>query len=340
MEVRSGGIVASGTARLASGFPVLAVVGLLFGPGRVRVKDDAYHKEMMIRKGQEGLVMIRLRNDKTTGRGWIYEDEGWLINEDEEEEEEEDNEDEEEEEEDNEVEEEEEEEEEETTGGPTIVRGFRFVQSDRPEKLVTVSLCSFKLTYSAERIARDLTDLQVPEEEQPKIIAKVFRLIDKQDVVPLQTIEVNMEDFTAHLKRRHRVVPSRISETKVNYIPATKSSIDGLEKVRLLDLQGLLKKGAAANDTTSLFCVICTEGFFNVDGQGHDHVDDDQSPLLARMPCKHLYHGDCIVQWLERSHLCPLCRYPMPTMPRCPTPTTRNALQMLIDNYTDDMDQD
>ncbi|KAM1250937.1 hypothetical protein ACFX1T_033482 [Malus domestica] len=330
MEVRCGGIVASGTARLASGFPMLAVVGLLFGPGRVWVNDDAYHKEMMIKKGQEGLVMIRLRNYKTAGRGWMNDDEGWPINEDEE-----DNEDEEEE--DN---EDEEEEEEETTRGPPTVRGFRFVQSDRPEKLVTVSLCSFKLTYSAERIARDLTDLQVPEEEQPNIIAKVFRLIDEQDVVPFQTIEVDMEDFTAHVRRGHPVVRSRISETKVKYIPATKSSIDGLEKVRLLDLQGLLKKGAAANDTTSLFCVICMEGFFNVDGQGHDHVDDDQSPLLARMPCKHLYHGDCIVQWLERSHLCPLCRYPMPTTPRYPMQTTRNALQMLIDNYTDDMDQD
>ncbi|GMY20636.1 RING-H2 finger protein ATL16-like [Fagus crenata] len=35
---------------------------------------------------------------------------------------------------------------------------------------------------------------------------------------------------------------------------------------------------------------------------------------LARMPYSYVYHEDCIVQWLETSHFCPLCRYTMPHM--------------------------
>ena len=71
-------------------------------------------------------------------------------------------------------------------------------------------------------------------------------------------------------------------------IPATKCSIKALEKVRFQ--QGL---------NSIQECVICMEEF---------HTGSE----VTRMPCSHIYHGDCIVRWLETSHICPLCRYPMP----------------------------
>ncbi|KAK4567175.1 hypothetical protein RGQ29_003128 [Quercus rubra] len=71
--------------------------------------------------------------------------------------------------------------------------------------------------------------------------------------------------------------------------PATKSSIAALKKVKI-----------DGSCTSSDPCSICLNDFC------------DGSEVMV-MPCLHLYHKDCIVRWLETSHLCPLCRYPMPT---------------------------
>ena len=30
------------------------------------------------------------------------------------------------------------------------------------------------------------------------------------------------------------------------------------------------------------------------------------------LPCSHLYHGNCIVEWLQRSNVCPLCWLKLP----------------------------
>ena len=43
-------------------------------------------------------------------------------------------------------------------------------------------------------------------------------------------------------------------------------------------------------------CVICFENFKRVD-------------IIKELPCKHIYHKDCILKWLNDSNLCPLCKY-------------------------------
>ncbi|XVE55303.1 hypothetical protein DITRI_Ditri03aG0148100 [Diplodiscus trichospermus] len=75
-----------------------------------------------------------------------------------------------------------------------------------------------------------------------------------------------------------------VDDEQLRFVPANKSAIEALENV-----SGLSDK-----------CVICLE---NIDKEA------------KCMPCKHVYHGDCIAKWLEKSHLCPSCRYAMPTYP-------------------------
>ena len=37
--------------------------------------------------------------------------------------------------------------------------------------------------------------------------------------------------------------------------------------------------------------------------------------LLLRIPCNHIFHGNCIKPWLERSGTCPVCRYQLVEQP-------------------------
>lgn len=71
-------------------------------------------------------------------------------------------------------------------------------------------------------------------------------------------------------------------------MPASKKSIQGLQKVRM----EISEKPAT--------CPVCFE-------------DVLVGSEVRRLPCFHCYHGECIVKWLQNSKFCPLCRFEMPS---------------------------
>lgn len=72
------------------------------------------------------------------------------------------------------------------------------------------------------------------------------------------------------------------AEMGYGMIPASKSSIEKLDQV--------LHMSGTEN------CTICLERL-------------PIGMLVTRMPCTHFFHKNCIVQWLDTSNSCPICRF-------------------------------
>jgi hypothetical protein len=72
--------------------------------------------------------------------------------------------------------------------------------------------------------------------------------------------------------------------------PASQSAIDNLERKRV-DKEILGPEGKAE-------CTICI-----------DELKEGDEVLV--LPCKHWYHGECVILWLKEHNTCPVCRTPI-----------------------------
>lgn len=72
--------------------------------------------------------------------------------------------------------------------------------------------------------------------------------------------------------------------------PASKTAIESMPKIAVSNL----------HVSTESHCAICIEAF----ALGAE---------AREMPCKHIYHSDCILSWLTLRNSCPVCRHELPT---------------------------
>lgn len=72
--------------------------------------------------------------------------------------------------------------------------------------------------------------------------------------------------------------------------PAAKESVEALEKFRY---------DGVSSKVEVMMCTICMEGVLT-------------GNQLTRMPCSHVFHGHCILEWLQSRHSCPICRFKLP----------------------------
>ncbi|PON66848.1 43kDa postsynaptic protein [Parasponia andersonii] len=91
-------------------------------------------------------------------------------------------------------------------------------------------------------------------------------------------------------------------------VPATKWSIEALKELNHSNGgDEIIISWDTTSEQQQQQCSVCMEKLWFED----QYCEDDRK--VVQMPCSHVYHKDCVVQWLETSHLCPLCRYAMPT---------------------------
>jgi E3 ubiquitin-protein ligase RNF115/126 len=75
--------------------------------------------------------------------------------------------------------------------------------------------------------------------------------------------------------------------------PASKSEIDKLNKY-------ILTKEKLDNYGNENICSVCKEEF----QIGNECMD---------LPCKHYFHKDCLMPWLNQHDSCPICRFELKT---------------------------
>ncbi|KAI3981717.1 hypothetical protein MKX01_009543 [Papaver californicum] len=87
-------------------------------------------------------------------------------------------------------------------------------------------------------------------------------------------------------------VEQRIEDMKVR---ASKSAVDGLKRQEYFYEGGAdsLEKNSTG---TAADCVVCMDHF-------------KVGTVITYMPCSHFFHEVCLVQWLQESNSCPLCRF-------------------------------
>ncbi|XP_061372212.1 uncharacterized protein LOC133314716 [Gastrolobium bilobum] len=115
---------------------------------------------------------------------------------------------------------------------------------------------------------------------------------DQGQVFPLSLEIVLDVPSVEEIQESESAIMEEESMQSVRMVPASKNAINSLKKFKVMK--------------HNEHCTICLEEF-DVSG------DNDDDVAASAMPCDHVFHQQCIVQWLQTSHVCPLCRCPMPT---------------------------
>ncbi|CAB4310156.1 unnamed protein product [Prunus armeniaca] len=88
-------------------------------------------------------------------------------------------------------------------------------------------------------------------------------------------------------------VRESLEEAVFSPMPATRASVEALEKF-------VFDGGVQCGSSSDQRCVVCLGKMLSGD-------------QVTCLPCSHMFHGHCIEQWLRYGHVCPLCRFKLPT---------------------------
>ncbi|KAI5076839.1 hypothetical protein GOP47_0008904 [Adiantum capillus-veneris] len=95
----------------------------------------------------------------------------------------------------------------------------------------------------------------------------------------------------------HRLLSGILQSGRSGSLPASKAAIAAMPTFKISKRS--LESEACGDLETLHECAVCKE-VFEIGGE------------VKEMPCKHFYHSNCILPWLELHSSCPLCRQEMP----------------------------
>ncbi|XP_031281272.1 E3 ubiquitin-protein ligase ATL9-like [Pistacia vera] len=169
--------------------------------------------------------------------------------------------------------------------GPAIVSRILAPTGLSPEDIESI-------TSPFMNLAREMETEPISSDEEIESIAYPFMSLERE----METDPID-SDATVLTIGVFVLVSATYSEDQTGQsfmqsvprsTPASKEAIQKLETVRPEDCLKLMRE-----------CTVCSEEF-------QFHLEN------LRLPCGHVYHKECIVKWLEISHMCPLCRYQLP----------------------------
>ncbi|GMH10170.1 hypothetical protein Nepgr_012011 [Nepenthes gracilis] len=107
--------------------------------------------------------------------------------------------------------------------------------------------------------------------------------------LPLSVSEVLMRSGFDRLIDRLSQLETNGLFRSSDHPPASKSAVESLPVVRIV----------ASHIVTETHCAVCKESF-SLDTEARE------------LPCKHIYHSECILPWLLLRNSCPVCRFELP----------------------------
>jgi len=102
--------------------------------------------------------------------------------------------------------------------------------------------------------------------------------------IPRNRASYTLDEFMEHLSQQFP------DGGRCGPPPASRSAVDAMPTVKIAEKHLCIES----------HCAVCTDEF-EIGGEARE------------MPCKHIYHADCILPWLAQHNSCPICRHEMPT---------------------------
>ncbi|KAF5204637.1 hypothetical protein FRX31_005778 [Thalictrum thalictroides] len=149
----------------------------------------------------------------------------------------------------------------------------------------------------------NLLHINTCESMQEKLVNYVYDVARACVKNGLKSSKIERIDIVAYVKVETKInIPNNIEE---NFVRVQSESMEDDKKVRFgaskTSIDMLERKKQYEKEEELEACIVCKEDFL---------IGED----IIVMHCikSHIFHEECLVKWLEESHVCPLCRFELP----------------------------